>query len=117
MGTPDELKKTVGGDVVSITTKDNATSKIEIEKAFSLSVSEKAGELYMTCSRGDTCIPELIRIPGRKGPFCENSAADFKRCFFGPYRQNDKRRRDNFRGFSQGIYPGLQEKTVIKLFI
>ena len=66
MGTPDELKKTVGGDVVSITTKDNATSKIEIEKAFSLNVSEKAGELYMTCSRGDTCIPELIRTLGEK---------------------------------------------------
>ena len=66
MGTPDELKNTVGGDVVSITTRDNAASKIEIEKTFNLAVSEKAGELYMTCSRGDTCVPELIRTLGEK---------------------------------------------------
>ncbi len=63
---PDELKKTVGGDVVSITTTDNEHVKYEIEKAFNLSVSEKNSELYMTCSRGDTCIPEIIRTLGGK---------------------------------------------------
>lgn len=66
MDTPDELKKTVGGDVVSITTTDNESARYDIEHAFRLSVAEKEDALYMTCSRGDTCIPELIRTLGEK---------------------------------------------------
>lgn len=66
MDTPDELKKTVGGDVVSITTTDNIYVRKEIETLFKMNVSEKENELYMTCSRGDTCIPELIRTLGER---------------------------------------------------
>jgi ABC-2 type transport system ATP-binding protein len=62
MGSPDELKKTVGGDVVFIRTTDNEGAKEEIERLFGLSVSEKGGELYLTCPMGDTCIPEMIRM-------------------------------------------------------
>ena len=65
-GTPDELKKTVGGDVVSITTTDNPIARKEIESLLKLDVAEKGNELYMTCTRGDTCIPELIRSLGDK---------------------------------------------------
>lgn len=64
MGTPDELKKVVGGDVVYIKTTDNAGAKKEIERLFRLDVSEKEGELYLTCVMGDTCIPEMIRTIG-----------------------------------------------------
>jgi len=66
IGTPEELKKTIGGDVVSMTTTDNVSVKSEIERFFNLSVLEKGNDLYMTCSRGDTCIPELIRTLGHK---------------------------------------------------
>jgi len=66
VGTPEELKKTVGGDVVSLTTMDNEQAKEEIENSFNLNVSEKDGVLYMTCSKGDTCIPEIIRTLGEK---------------------------------------------------
>jgi ABC-2 type transport system ATP-binding protein len=66
IGTPEELKKTIGGDVVSMSTTDNVNVKSEIERLFNLSVSEKGNDLYMTCSRGDTCIPELIRTLGNK---------------------------------------------------
>lgn len=66
LGTPDELKKTIGGDVVSIVTTDNKNARIEIENLLKLNVTEKENELYMTCSRGDTCIPELIRTLGEK---------------------------------------------------
>jgi ABC-2 type transport system ATP-binding protein len=66
MNTPDELKKTVGGDVVYITTTDNINARNEIETAFNMNVSAKANELYMTCGRGDTCIPEIIRTLGEK---------------------------------------------------
>jgi ABC-2 type transport system ATP-binding protein len=64
MDSPEELKKTVGGDVVSITTTDNESARYEIEHAFRMKVAEKEDALYMTCSRGDTCIPELIRTLG-----------------------------------------------------
>ncbi len=66
IGTPEELKKTIGGDVVSLSTTDNVNVKSEIERLFNLSVSEKGNDLYMTCSKGDTCIPELIRTLGDK---------------------------------------------------
>jgi ABC-2 type transport system ATP-binding protein len=66
MGTPEELKKTIGGDVVSLSTTDNVNVKSEIERLFNLSVSEKGNDLYMTCSKGDTCIPELIRTLGNR---------------------------------------------------
>ncbi|MBE0426442.1 MAG: ATP-binding cassette domain-containing protein [Nitrospirae bacterium] len=65
-GTPDELKKIVGGDVVYIRTSDNVNAKREIQRSFGFDVLEKEGELYMTCSMGDTCIPEMIRTIGEK---------------------------------------------------
>ena len=64
IGTPDELKSTIGGDVVSITTTDNDGARAQIEKLFHMSVSEKENVLYMTCSSGETCIPDLIRTLG-----------------------------------------------------
>jgi len=66
IGSPDELKRTLGGDIVYIKTTDNANAKQEIEKLFGLSVSEKQDEIYMTCTMGDTCIPEMIRTIGEK---------------------------------------------------
>ncbi len=66
MGSPEELKKTVGGDVIYIKTTDNRKAKVEIERAFQLKVSERADELFLTALRGDTCIPELIRTIGER---------------------------------------------------
>jgi ABC-2 type transport system ATP-binding protein len=61
MGSPEELKRTVGGDIVYIRTADNMSAKQEIEKLLNTPVAEKEGELYMTCDMGDTCIPEMMR--------------------------------------------------------
>ncbi|MEW6068503.1 MAG: ATP-binding cassette domain-containing protein [Nitrospirota bacterium] len=66
MGSPDELKRTVGGDVVYIKTTDNTNARKEIERLFGFDVAEKDGELYMACAMGDTCIPEMIRTMGEK---------------------------------------------------
>jgi len=60
-GSPEQLKKTIGGDVISLKTTDNMRSKDEIKKLFGIDAEEKDGELYLTTSRGDSCIPELIR--------------------------------------------------------
>jgi ABC-2 type transport system ATP-binding protein len=64
IGTPEELKKTVGGDVIYISTSDNTKAKTEIEKLFGVEVFEKDGELFLTSIRGDACIPEIIRALG-----------------------------------------------------
>jgi ABC-2 type transport system ATP-binding protein len=65
-GTPAELKKTVGGDVIYIKTEDNTKAKADIEKLFQIEVSEKNGELFLTSLRGDACIPEIIKAIGEK---------------------------------------------------
>ncbi len=64
MGSPAELKMTVGGDIVYIRTTDNVKTKEEIKRLFGFDVSEKGEELYLTCVMGDTCIPEMIRTIG-----------------------------------------------------
>jgi ABC-2 type transport system ATP-binding protein len=63
-GTPDELKKTVGGDVIFIRTSDNKKARKEIEGLVNTGVSEKNGELYLTTLKGDACIPKIIRAIG-----------------------------------------------------
>lgn len=63
-GTPEELKKTVGGDVIYLKTSDNKTAKDRIKELFNVAVSEKDGELFLTSMKGDSCIPELIKALG-----------------------------------------------------
>ncbi|RJQ50693.1 MAG: ATP-binding cassette domain-containing protein [Nitrospiraceae bacterium] len=65
-GTPEELKKTIGGDVIYIRTSDNEKARSEIEKLFGLEVSEKDNELFLTTLKGDACIPEIIKAIGEK---------------------------------------------------
>ncbi len=65
-GTPEELKKTIGGDVIYIRTSDNARARVEIEKLFNVKVSEENNELFLTTLKGDACIPELIKAIGEK---------------------------------------------------
>jgi ABC-2 type transport system ATP-binding protein len=64
IGTPDELKRTIGGDVIYIKTTDNVRAKGEIERLFHVDVSEKDSELFLTSLKGDACIPEIIRAIG-----------------------------------------------------
>lgn len=64
MGTPDELKKTVGGDVIYIRTRENRKAKEELEKMLKIDVFEKDSELFLTSLKGDACIPEIIRALG-----------------------------------------------------
>ena len=63
-GTPDELKKTMGGDVIYVRTSDNKKARLEIESLFKREVAEKNGELYFTSSQGDACIPKIIKMIG-----------------------------------------------------
>ena len=59
-GSPDDLKKMVGGDVIYLKTKDNAWAIDEIKKNLNLDAEEKNGEIFISVSKGDACIPRLI---------------------------------------------------------
>jgi len=63
-GSPDKLKKIIGGDVIYLKTKDDIKAKDEIKQALGLDASIKGGELFISTIRGDACIPEIIRILG-----------------------------------------------------
>jgi ABC-2 type transport system ATP-binding protein len=60
-GSPEELKKTIGGDIVYLRTSDNDRAAAEIRRIFGLEAGRKDGELYITTERGESYIPELIR--------------------------------------------------------
>lgn len=60
-GSPEELKKMVGGDIIYLKTKDNRKAIQDIREALSLEAEERDGEIYLSVSRGDACIPTLIQ--------------------------------------------------------
>jgi ABC-2 type transport system ATP-binding protein len=63
-GSPEELKKIVGGDVIYLKTKDNVRAIDEIKKILNVDASLKDGEIFLSALRGDACIPDLIRTLG-----------------------------------------------------
>lgn len=63
-GSPNELKKMVGGDVIYLKTKDNFAATNEIKKMLNLEAEEKGEEIFISVSKGDACIPKLINTLG-----------------------------------------------------
>jgi ABC-2 type transport system ATP-binding protein len=65
-GTPQELKNTMGGDVVYLKTSDNRRAIEEIRSAFHIEAEEKDGEIFITTLKGDGIVPEIIRRIGER---------------------------------------------------
>ncbi len=65
-GSPEELKKTVGGDVVYLKTRNNERAIEILKDRITALIDERDGEIYVHGVRGDVCIPELIRILGEE---------------------------------------------------
>ncbi|NOY64037.1 MAG: ATP-binding cassette domain-containing protein [Nitrospirae bacterium] len=63
-GSPEELKKSVGGDVIYLKTTNNLKALSIIREEMSLTGKIKGDELFITVTRGDACLPELIRHLG-----------------------------------------------------
>jgi len=64
MGTPAELKKVIGGDVIYLKTADNKKAMEDIRNLLDVEVSEREGEIFISALRGDVCIPKIIREIG-----------------------------------------------------
>ncbi|GAB4484167.1 MAG: daunorubicin resistance protein DrrA family ABC transporter ATP-binding protein [Thermodesulfovibrionales bacterium] len=63
-GTPAELKRTIGGDVIRLKTSGNAAAAAELRGVFDAEITEQDGEIFISALRGDLCIPEIIRALG-----------------------------------------------------
>src|SRR5712691_600526 len=61
LGTPDELKARVGGDVIAIATTDNVASAGELGSKFGLTPAVDDGMLRIEVSDGAAFIPRLVR--------------------------------------------------------
>ncbi|MEW5746557.1 MAG: ATP-binding cassette domain-containing protein [Nitrospirota bacterium] len=59
-GSPDDLKKMVGGDVIYLRTTDNAKAMRDLKALLDLDAEEREGEVFISTARGDACIPRLI---------------------------------------------------------
>ena len=61
LDTPDNLKRLVGGDVVTVRTSDNAAAAERLKTAFGLPVRPgPEGELIVEVERGDQFIPQMV---------------------------------------------------------
>lgn len=65
-GTPAELKKIVGGDVIYLRTTDNKKAMEDVKRLFDMEVSEKDDEIFISALKGEACIPALIREIGER---------------------------------------------------
>ena len=61
LGTPDQLKARVGGDVITIATTDNVASTAELASKFGLTPAVDNGTLRIEVSDGAAVIPRLVR--------------------------------------------------------
>jgi len=61
LDTPDNLKKKIGGDIVSINTQNNAASKLVLEQEFGFNVLEQNSTLTFEVKDGDKFLPKLFK--------------------------------------------------------
>jgi ABC-2 type transport system ATP-binding protein len=63
-GTPAELKKLIGGDVIYLKTSDNKKAIEDIKNLLEIEVSERDGEIFISALKGEVYIPKIIREIG-----------------------------------------------------
>jgi len=64
LGTPDELKAMVGGDVITLSTLDNVTAAREIGERFEVAPIADDGTLRIEVADGAAFVPRLVRELG-----------------------------------------------------
>ncbi len=61
LDTPDRLKDSMGGDVITLEAKDNVAAAAEIQKKFEVTAAPENGSLSFSVPHGDHFLPQLIR--------------------------------------------------------
>lgn len=60
-GSPEELKRSLGGDIIFLKTTDNVKSGLKIKEVLGLTPGEKDGELFLASGRAEEQIPAIIK--------------------------------------------------------
>jgi len=63
-GSPEELKKEVGRDVIYLKAVDNVKALDILKERFRFSATIKGDEIFIPVTGGEACIPDLIRVLG-----------------------------------------------------
>ncbi len=63
-GAPEQLKARLGGDMVYLRAYDSNEALKEIKNVLDLEAEMKGEEIFFPTTRGDVCIPEIIRALG-----------------------------------------------------
>ncbi len=63
-GSPEELKKTVGGDLLYLKTRDNLQAAERLSTGLGLQATLRGDEVMVEVPRGETCLPDVIRLLG-----------------------------------------------------
>jgi len=63
-GSPQELKKLVGGDVIYLKTTNNMDSVEILREKLGFEATLRADEIFVPVTKGEACIPEIIRLLG-----------------------------------------------------
>ncbi|MHB8571748.1 MAG: ATP-binding cassette domain-containing protein [Candidatus Dormibacteria bacterium] len=61
LGTPEELRSLVGGDVVTVVTDDNQAAAAEIQRAFQLDAAVTGNALTLEVDSGASFVPQLMQ--------------------------------------------------------
>lgn len=61
LGSPDNLKAKVGGDIVTLRTEDNAAMASVLRERYTLESDIRDGTIIFQVARGDEFLPELVR--------------------------------------------------------
>jgi ABC-2 type transport system ATP-binding protein len=62
LDTPEALKRSIGGDVITLATDDDATAIRELGEMFGLKAEKAAaGGIFLTATDGEAVIPDIIR--------------------------------------------------------
>jgi ABC-2 type transport system ATP-binding protein len=60
-GSPEDLKRSLGGDVIFLKTKDNRAAGLKIKEILGIVPEENEDELFLTSGRAEEQIPAIIK--------------------------------------------------------
>lgn len=61
LDTPEKLKSSIGGDIITVTTKDNERARKEISQRYHVEVASSDGRLHFKTEKGEEFLPQFIQ--------------------------------------------------------
>ena len=61
LGSPEDLKKRVGGDIINLQTRDNKRAEEFVKRVYGYDVSNSGGAISFEVERGEEFLPSFIK--------------------------------------------------------